>query len=224
MTEGTPTTSFCSSTTVRIGYSSNSARRGLFYFDLSGYKGGQTVTAADVKLYCEGGSTTNSADYLLKRVKAPGGTANAQWTIDATWNKYDGTHSWTNAGGDFATSPTYDTTTLSCTSTGYKNWSATALVQDWLDGTLTNYGVLLRQSGESTTNLLDFTSADSTSSNKPKLVLTYTNTAPGTATSLAPANGTVDLSATPTLSGTYNDVDAGDAGYPDELHVPVAAV
>ncbi|HEY2940450.1 MAG TPA: DNRLRE domain-containing protein [Gaiellaceae bacterium] len=201
-------TSYClgSGGYVRIGYDSGYKRRGLFQFNLSSYKGGQTVTSADLALYCQAATTTNGDDLDVRRITR-------SWTNGATWNKYDGTHAWTTAGGDYGSS-NYDSRNTNCSTLGWKHWYPTLLVQYWVDGTYPNYGLLVKQRSESITNLLDFTSIEGANATHwPYLQVDYTNVAPSQPTTLAPADGTTSTSRTPTLSATYLDADPGDSGY-----------
>jgi YD repeat-containing protein len=161
---GSANTSFCAATTLDVGYDGTTTSRSVAKFDLSSIPTNATVDNAELKLYLASESTTASAAvnaYPLSRA----------FTSSATWNKYDGTNSWTAAGGDFATTPTVATTAGG--TLGSLSWFPTTTVTQWLNGTLTNNGFLLKQASEgSTTNVLHFSSSES-STNKPQLVVVW---------------------------------------------------
>ena len=73
------------------------------------------------------------------------------FTSSATWQTYDGTHSWTTSGGDY--NPTALSTTTVPTTVGWYYWSPTSLVQQWVDGTENNHGLLLKEADGYSTEL-----------------------------------------------------------------------
>jgi hypothetical protein len=123
---------------LRVGYNGTNLRRSLVKFDLSSVPSNATVTDGDLALYLDATRTTtgNAADYSVKKV------ITHDWSGSApTWNKYDGVHNWTTAGGDFPTT-TYDTMNLTGATSGYKHFHPTSLVQSWVSGSASNYGAL----------------------------------------------------------------------------------
>lgn len=61
-----------------------------------------------------------------------------------TWNTYDGTNSWTGGanGGEQDMAPVESSTIVDKTA-GYKNWDITQMVQEWVDNSSTNFGLIL---------------------------------------------------------------------------------
>jgi RHS repeat-associated protein len=166
-------TSNCGTASVKVGYSSvdTRIRRGLFKFDLSGIPNQVTVQNAQLNLYCQAASTGNSADIIVRRV-LPAGAAQAQWTNQATWNKYNGTNAWNTPGGDLG-SQNFATRNTNCSTLGWKSWYPDQLVQGWVDHASSNgntnfpnHGLALRQTGsENVNNILDFASLESSIAN-----------------------------------------------------------
>ncbi len=60
----------------------------------------------------------------------------------ATWNTYDGSNSWSQAGGDYAATPTGTGATPN-SGYGITTISVTDIVQAWVNGDITNNGVIL---------------------------------------------------------------------------------
>ena len=130
-----------------------------------------------------------------------------------SWNSYDGTNNWKTPGGDYLATPA-DTRTITPTN-GWQYFYPTSLVQSWMNGSAPNYGVMLKESTETTNNVLQFDSyLNSQSNNWPTLTVQwqqwlgsqpfYTMVGGGLA-SINAANG--NLVATETFGGitaTYN--------------------
>jgi len=115
--------------------------------------------------------------YVPSVQASTGNTVNAyrltrQWFENsATWKKYDGTHSWTTAGGD------YSSTVWASRSVGaqgkYYSWDITPLVKSWQNSTYQNYGIIMVS--QTSNNRKDFSSSDSsTASRRPSLQVNYT--------------------------------------------------
>ena len=208
----------CGYTVLKTGYYNpdGEKRRALLKFDLSGEILERDITSASVFLWCEGGTTSNSADILLRRVSH-------SW-VHATWNRWESAAAptggpWGTAGGDFSTTD-YGTRNTNCSTTGWKEWTAgssgvstvAGLVNGWIDGTFSNYGVLLKQApGETTNNLLSFTSLEGTG-HEPYLSASFTNTTPSVPETFEPEGPAWDLDTTPTLAAEFVDADTGDHG------------
>lgn len=153
-----------------------SIRRLLIKFDLSSIPSNATFSAATLRLYDTGTDVTDNARTMnVHRL------LRAFTETTATWNTTDGSTNWGTAGADNTTTDR-ETGTVGTISmpnppvVGYVDITLTAsLVQDWVDGDLTNNGFLLKMSTEGD-DLHRFDSRNET--NKPELVITYT--VPGT--------------------------------------------
>jgi hypothetical protein len=129
----------------------NSTRETLIQFDLSSIPRGTQINAAYLKLY---------SNYNPKfRPDA----ATRAYAILGSWNR---TTTW-NTRPPHASS--YEDSTVVKNTRQYFQWNVTALVQDWVNGTETNYGVKIRSEGGGS---LYFSSSKS-SSNKPILYIQY---------------------------------------------------
>ena len=89
-----------------------------------------------------------------------------------TWNTYDGTNAWRQAGGDFAPTALWSSV-VNSPNTKY-SWWATATVQGWLDGTVENDGLLLKLTDETQLSEVDFYGPDAGNpANAPTLQVVY---------------------------------------------------
>jgi len=115
----------------------------------------------------EGSSTASGAQ----------GTGASSQTNDATWiHRFYSSQKWSNAGGDGNATPSGST---AVGTSGTVTWASTpqmvADVQSWLDKTATNFGWLLLGDESTTKTARAFaTKEDTTASNRPRLIVTYT--------------------------------------------------
>jgi len=165
-------TNFCRQSNLTVGYDGIYPNRVPLQFNIAalqsaGYMPANAVVqSADLGLYLSGSSTgtaTTVSAYALTQA----------WTQGATWNTYDGTNAWGTPGGQFTSQPVA-TSTVS-TTPGWVHWYPSAqLVQGWVDGSVANTGLILKEPNESVVNLLQFYSAEyATSSYWPSLKITY---------------------------------------------------
>ncbi len=159
---------FGTTTLMTMGMS-NGARRDLLQFDLSSIPSNAAIAKAELKLNYYGGSSSYPMDISTHRV-----TSNwSEGTV--TWNQRDSGISWAAVGGDFNATP--ESTTHLEGTYGWYAWDITNLTQMWFNGTVSNYGVLLK-CNESTVpngNYKYFYSSDyGTASLRPQLMVTYT--------------------------------------------------
>ena len=235
---------YCAQDALKVGYKQQNAA--LLRFDLGGIPGGCTVTQASLQLYATGwgGSNVTLGVYRVLR-----GTDLCQ----ATWNQAASGNPWALPGCNDTSSDRSATAEATVTTNGIGKWyafSLTGLVQDWVNGSASNYGLLLRQTA-STTGSFNLTSAESGAPQlRPRLIVTYrsggvsTPTPPGTAsptptattsggptlthTPTAPATATSTPTQTPTRTATPTATRTATAtrtpSGPDDPNPPAAAV
>jgi|GEM_PF-2900484 len=141
----------------------------LYLFDVSGIPVGATITNATLSVFKSAGTTTEvSGLYRMTR----------DWTYTSTcgsagfpsYIQSESGVNWTIPGGDF--DPTAISTMTTTSANQYYNWDATALVQDWVNGTQSNFGMILDHvSGSGTQITLN---SSETGSNPPILEIVYT--------------------------------------------------
>ncbi|MHA2295681.1 MAG: DNRLRE domain-containing protein [Candidatus Hodarchaeales archaeon] len=143
------TTNFGSVNHAYIGknpLSSPNRRHALFMFNISGYS---SITSATLhlKLY---GSSAGTKDFRVHRV----------------------TESWDESTLVWNDNITYDATVEASLSVGPWNFIITDLVSEWINGTYSNYGLIIEGDNMVGANWMAFyTSEETGESNKPKLGL-----------------------------------------------------
>src|SRR5712691_9772616 len=200
-----PTTSFCGSTSLNAGFDGTNASRALLQFNLQSVPSTDIVVSAKLLLFLGSASTssaTSLAVYQLTRA----------WTTAATWNTYDGTNSWTSPGGDFSGAAAATTNGFAATGVWY-SWSPTALVQGWVNGTIANDGLIVKEPTENVTNVLSFNPASG--SNPPYLQVVHQQggATPGSYSTTVQADSPVAYWHLDETSGsTMADAENADSG------------
>jgi hypothetical protein len=118
-----------------------STQRTLIQFDLSAYSAG-SIQSAVLKFYV--GAVDQSGHVLAYRVTQSWveGTGTSGDTTDgADWFTFDGSSSWGTAGGDYNSTVIADT--VVSTSGQWYSLDITSLVQNWVNGTQSNFGLIL---------------------------------------------------------------------------------
>lgn len=169
----------------------NDDRRALLQFDIaSRIPEGSTITGVTLRLTMDK-TIAGAADFDLHRLtenwgefnsNAPGeeGKGIAAAAGDATWDfsKFN-TDGWASAGGDFAV--TASATTAVTAAANYE-WSSGQMVQDiqdWLDGTVDNFGWILLSANPNPPTAKRFKSRESgTAGERPQLWVTYITDSP----------------------------------------------
>jgi YD repeat-containing protein len=161
-----PTTSICNATTNTVGYDGTNTDNSLVEFELKTVlPSGANILNAQLGMYLGSASTTNAVSVTAYAATKP-------WNISATWNTYDGTNAWSSPGGDFSATNAVVNPSVT-TPVGWKYWYPTQIVQEWVNGTLPNDGLLLADTTQKTTNdMLSFNSLDA-GSNHPVLTVSW---------------------------------------------------
>lgn len=156
--QSSPGSSFGTSDTLLVGASGGAARRALLKFDLSSLPRDVDTFSSVVTMES---LQDASVPLSVHQVTQP-------WTEAATWTASGTGGTWT-AGGSFGPAGPYPGTTHR---TGQRSWFVvTDLLRGWRDGSIPNYGVLIKAADESTAPLLQF--ASSRSQHDPYLSVNY---------------------------------------------------
>ena len=159
-----------SCTLLTIDREGGDLQRALFYFDLSSISASATITAATLEL-----TSSNSADMSVGvyRMTSDWDEGSQCGTSgQASWSDRKASTPWGSAGGDF--NGTAVATKASITA-GLNTWDVQSLVQDWVDGTYSNFGVMVGSpdgGGDRTAGL--YSRENATPSSRPILRITYT--------------------------------------------------
>jgi RHS repeat-associated protein len=112
-------------------------RRGYARFDTSPIPKTAQVIAGDMSFYYGSGTSRTIDVHRLTRDS----------TSARTWNKYDGTNAWTTPGGDIDATAHPSDGAVGASGAGWYHWFVTELVQNWVDGSTPNHGVILKDNG-----------------------------------------------------------------------------
>ena len=203
---------------------SNSLRRGLIAFDLTGIPSNATVTNVSLTLYLSkthGGSAAVTLHRTLRDwgegasdAGEPGGSGIQAEQNDATWfHTFYDTVFWANLGGDFS-STSSATTTVSSVNTTY-TWSGSGLIADvqgFVSNPATNFGWVI-QGNESIAGKAHRFNTRENTVNPPRLTVTFqapagsptptpTSTPTSTPTATTSATATATATVTPTATST----------------------
>gem|GEM_PF-3847090 len=171
MLSGSPNQNFGVDTEMDINPGN---RNLLIQFDLSSIPSNAKITSATLRLYVTASGLPPNPVVNVHRVTQAWteGTGNGAVTNDgATWNKYDGVNNWASGGGDYD-STVWNSTTVTAINAWY-SWNLTAIVQNWVNGTYTNNGMLLRTTTSSSGTTSFVTSDNSNASLRPILEVIY---------------------------------------------------
>jgi hypothetical protein len=164
ITEDNPTTNYETMDSAHLQYYTQD--RQLHLMDLSDIPSGATINEAIFSFYVyQTSGTSVCAAYRII----------TDWDVsEVTYNNAKSGTSWATAGMQSGTD--YASTAIdsssSITGAGWVELDLTELVQDWVDGTYTNRGVMLRLTtgGHPRTRMADY----ATQSYRPKLEVNYT--------------------------------------------------
>lgn len=173
---------------------SGDKRRALLKFDLSGIPSNATITSATLKLSCNRLARASAGISFHKVTSDWGeGSSNANGqegsgatatTNDATWaNRFFPGFNWTNAGGDFVSTPTGTIGTVVAGVNDLAGNSESMLVSDiqgFVTNSATNFGWIVLGSNENQNqSALRFGSRENPgTTERPSLEVTYTTTLP----------------------------------------------
>lgn len=166
ISSGSADTPLCGGQSLDVGYSGASSSRSLLkFFVEQALPNNSQVLNAELRLYQQSASTTASTSVDLLQV-------NEDWSSLATWNHRDFSNTWSTPGGTIASGPS--ATTSVAPAAGWYSWYPTELVSKWLHRDITNTGLLLKQTGESTNQVLHFASAENVDASlRPRLVVRW---------------------------------------------------
>ncbi len=157
--ENNPTNNYGTNNEMRCRNNTGQIMRPLIQFNLSGIPTGAIIDNATLRMYITGNKTSQTVNihHLTHN-----------WTeTGATWNTYDGVNNWGAGGGDY--NGTIHGSFVPDPKDAYKETNITDLVQDWINGTWTNYGIILNGI---TSDEAKFGSRENTGK-EPELVIYY---------------------------------------------------
>jgi RHS repeat-associated protein len=163
---GEPSTSFCESDGLWVGWAYDDDHRSLLKFDVdAALPGGAVVTGAELWAYmAERSSGSAPKAVRVHRVLSA-------WDEQVTWLERTPGTPWASPGGDFAS--VIEASVTVGTSPGWFTWDVSDLVGGWVSGTLPNEGLMLKDDGTQTDGGLVFASSEAPPQNWPTLEIAY---------------------------------------------------
>lgn len=154
-----PTNNYALLFLTGIGNSASNIVRTYIEFDLSSIPANARVFDADLKLYQFNTLGTDNFTVGLHKITSTWDESTITWNLQPT-----------------SSTSAEVTDNITAGATTWESWDIVALVQGWLDGTITNYGMMLKDTDESSVNTTAhfFTSDYTTDATKrPKLEIVY---------------------------------------------------
>jgi Bacterial Ig domain/Bacterial cadherin-like domain len=188
---------------ISVDGETNRQGRGLLQFNLSTIPANASITNAALTMVRTGGKTNTAFNISLHRITNvwdEGTVSNANgisnWTQRAA-----GPITWTAAGGDFNTTAETNTNVSNNGTYIWTGGTMNSLIQNWVNGTNVNNGMLLKFTTEGTANEnKDFASNNNgTAANRP--LLTFDWSTPATCATI-PARAPLALPDTATTNST----------------------
>jgi len=169
-----PNNNFDSAVTLRIGNVSGGTEYISIINDsnISSINSENTIVSAQLQIYVNDSFGNSNITLKIYRVTA-------DWIeSEATWNNKTAAATWSTAGGDYSTE--IDSINITNESGNFYNFTITEIVQNWINGTYTNYGLLISAPNTAAGNYTYLTSSDDTNTNqRPKITVEHSaNAAP----------------------------------------------
>lgn len=144
--------------------------RGLVFFDLSAIPANAVITNASVILRVVGGSN-QSVNISVHQVYE-------EWEeMYATWYSRTSVNNWSTINYPYYYNPTALSFRDVTNALIDNSWTVTSAVQDWVNGTSSNFGFIFAQTSNSANHEKHFASRENSNVTfHPRLVITYTTT------------------------------------------------
>lgn len=169
---GNPITNYGNEPNLTTNGQSSALARSLFEFDLSAIPSATVIDSAVFKLYLSiwSGKKNNVTSHKITNdwLEGDGDSTGVTWD----YRDKNGPVLWNNAGGDYDTSTAG---TFKVSTSGWYSMDLTALVQEWIDGTTPNYGIILAQQYSAKNHTNYYVSSENTLFTilRPRLTITY---------------------------------------------------
>jgi hypothetical protein len=141
--------------------------RSLLYFDTSSVPRGSVIAQSSLRLYFASDTTSNP-------VTVEAHALTRGFTSCVTWNKYDGTNTWTTPGGDFKKTVAGERV-VNHSETGKElHFGFTPQVEQWVRDPTSNHGIILKAKNETVAGYDSFAqSGNSEYAPEPTLEVIY---------------------------------------------------
>jgi hypothetical protein len=153
-----------------VGHSSeaNFTDRALLQYDLSSVPLGSKILSSSIAMWLR--SATPSTPVQIDAY----GIDKHEFTSSTTWNRYDGTHAWTTAGGDHLKTLAGSTLVKPEYEGGWVSIGFSPQVEQWVRDPSSNFGILLKAHDETVNATDEFMQTDNGESEpEPDIHIVY---------------------------------------------------
>ncbi|MBM4429250.1 MAG: DNRLRE domain-containing protein [Chloroflexi bacterium] len=167
MYQWAPDANYCRQVSLRVGYKQQHGA--LLRFNTSSVPAGAEVLAARLEVYAVGwgGSNMSMGAYRVLR----------DWQdCEATWNRARSGAPWAQPGCNGIGGDRAGAVESTVNTQGINRWYSfdmAELVQGWVDGSVANYGIVLRGESSWSTSQFYLASAEAGGGLQPRLVVAY---------------------------------------------------
>ncbi len=159
--------------TLIIDREGGDLHRILLQFDLSGISASAIITSAELRLYTEAGDNMNVSVFQIGAADAWDEGSSCGSNGAANWSNRTASSTWGTAGVVGPSGGGTPIATINGSGDGIHSWNITSLVQGWIDGTITNNGVMVGSQDGGGDRTIDYYSRETTSGTPPTLRITY---------------------------------------------------
>jgi hypothetical protein len=159
VTSSLPDTEYGNGSIIDVGNTSGTILRTYIQFDLSSVPENARVVDADLRLYQYNTTGTDNFNVGLHKITSDWDESTITWNLQPT-----------------SSTDAEITNNITAGATTWESWDIDTLVQSWLDGTISNYGMALIDTNETSVNTyVLFHSSDYTTdaTKRPKLEIDY---------------------------------------------------
>ena len=159
--------------TLIVDRESTDLHRILLQFDLSGISSSATISSAELRLYTEAGDNMNVSVFQIGAADTWDEGSSCGTNGSANWTTRTASSTWGTVGVVGPSGGGTPVATINGSGNGIHSWNITSLVQGWIDGTITNNGVMVGSQDGGGDRTIDYYSRETTSGTPPTLRITY---------------------------------------------------
>ena len=172
------TSNYGASNDIQVGRDNKGALRGLIRFNLSSIPDDAKIENASLKLYFHqipGSDSTSNRTHGVHRIQQS--PARDWQELEATWNDYSSSNSWSSSGGDFNATAT---DTVNFNSSSLDSWikfNVTYDTQNFIENPSNNYGWLIKDADDSISKIRRYYYSSNygvDTSKRPQMSINYT--------------------------------------------------
>ncbi|MEI6058317.1 MAG: DNRLRE domain-containing protein [archaeon] len=150
--------------------------RSLIEFNISEIPPENTITSALLSVYVSSATNTNNITIKLYRLTSSWVEGTGTIGTGASWNNASESTPWSTGGGDYANE--LSSVTFTNQSSMWYNFTITSAVRGWINGSYSNYGLILISTDAGNGKYTSISSAEGTDSSlAPRITIDYTENA-----------------------------------------------